>query len=208
MLPKLIHNYSQFSPTYTPPCSRQQIRRPHLQTSHLNAIMSDSSWNTNFTCSASSSFEQVDSTSVFPTINSRQAHESYPSPASSIPSPSRAAQQDTTIVSQEQTLPSTQDNQTNDCYSSSYVDSNVDHDNRILSGRLSRLEYRGQRRRDGMQSPYPRATSALSPVCIFLLLLLCLYLTPHFVSATILRRTILQRLDHNHQLALEMTSTT
>lgn len=171
MLPKLIHNYSQFSPTYTPSCSRQQIRRPHLQTSHLNAIMSDSSWNTSYTCSAaSSSFEQVDSTSMFPTINSRQAHESYPSPASSIPSPSRAAQQDT-IVPQEQTLPNAQDNQTSDCYSSSYVDSSVDHDNRILSGRLSRLEYRGQRRRDGLQSPYPRTSSALSPVCAIVLLL-------------------------------------
>lgn len=161
MLPKLIHSYP-FPPNYPPACSRQPIRRPHLQTSQLNAIMSDSSWNTSYTCSASSSFEQVDSSSMFPTINSRQAHDSYPSPASSIPSPSRA-QQDA-VSSQEQSLPSAQDHQTSDCYSSSYVDSNVDHDGRILSGRLSRLEYRGQRRRDGMQSPYPRTNSALSPV--------------------------------------------
>lgn len=165
MLPKIINSYP-FSPTY-PSCSRQPIRRPHLQTSHLNAIMSETSWNTNYPCSASSSFEQVDSSSMFPTINSRQAHENYPSPASSIPSPSRAAQQES-VASQDQTLSSAQDSQANDCYSSSYVDSNVDHEGRLFSGRLSRLESRGQKRRDSIQSPYPRTSSALSPVSILL----------------------------------------
>jgi hypothetical protein len=164
MLPKLIHSYP-FSPGFPPSCSRQATRRPQLQTNHLNAIMSDTTWNSNYTCSASSSFEQTDPSSMpFPTINSRQAHENYPSPASSIPSPSRNAQQDSN-VSQDHNLSNTQDLQANDCYPSSYVDpANADHDGRPLSGRLSRLEYRGQRRRDGIQSPYPRTSSALSPV--------------------------------------------
>lgn len=165
-------NSYPFPPTYSP-CSRQPIRRPHLQTSHLNTLMSEASWNTAYTCPPSSSFEQVDSSAMFPTINSRQAQENYPSPASSIPSPSRAAQPES-LVPQDQALPTTQDSQSNDCYSSSYVDSAVDHEGRILSGRLSRLEYRGQRRRDNAQSPYPRTSSAMSPVCILLLLLLLL----------------------------------
>lgn len=156
-----MNNSYPFPPTYSP-CSRQSIRRPHLQTSHLNTIMSEASWNTAYTCTPSSSFEQVDSSTMFPTINSRQAHENYPSPASSIPSPSRAAQPEP-LAPQDQAIPSTQ---SNDCYSSSYVDSGVDHEGRILSGRLSRLEYRGQRRRDSAQSPYPRTSSAVSPVCI------------------------------------------
>ncbi|KAJ3568117.1 hypothetical protein NP233_g5926 [Leucocoprinus birnbaumii] len=163
MLPKLIHSYPFPPPPYGPPptCSRQSIRRPHLQTSHLNAIMSESSWNTTYTCAAPSSYEQTTdpSSSMFPSISSRP-QESYPSPAS-IPSPSRAVQQDSNVP-QDQTITNAQDQQTNDCYSS-YVDSQVDHEGRPLSGRLSRLEYRGQRRRDGMQSPYPRTNSALSP---------------------------------------------
>jgi hypothetical protein len=163
-----MNSYPFQPPTFDSPCSRQSIRRPHLQTSHLSTIMSEATWNTAYTCTPSSSFEQVDSSTMFPTINSRQAHENYPSPASSIPSPSRAAQPES-LAPQDQTLPSTQDSQSNDCYSSSYVDSGVDHEGRILSGRLSRLEYRGQRRRDSAQSPYPRTSSAVSPVCVCLL---------------------------------------
>jgi hypothetical protein len=162
MLPKLVHSYP-FPPAYPPSCSRQPIRRPHLQTTHLTAIMSETSWNTNYTCSASSSFEQApDPSSMFPATTIR-AHESYPSPASSMPSPSRTAQQDSTS-SQDQTLSSAHDHQTNDCFSGSYVDPSLDHDGRPHSGRLSRVEYRSQRRRDGLQSPYPRTNSALSPV--------------------------------------------
>jgi hypothetical protein len=164
MLPKLMHSHP-FSPNYTPSCARQSIRRPPLQTNHLGVIMNESPWNANYTCPAPSSFDQVESPAMFPTINSRQAQESYPSPASSIPSPSRIAQQDA-LVPHDQSVLNVHEHATADCYSVPFNDSSAD-ESRTLSGRVSRLEQRSQRRRDGFQSPYPRSSSGLSPVCVY-----------------------------------------
>jgi len=139
MLPKFFLSHPFLPPSYPLGCSRQSSRRPHLP-GQLNAIMSDSSWNTSYICSASSFEPPTDPSSSFspPCISSRP-QESYPSPAPSMSSPSRAVQQELNNT-QDQMLPDTQD-QSHDSYCS-YADSHVDYDGR---GRLSRLEYRGQR---------------------------------------------------------------
>ena len=197
MLPKLTLSYP-FSPSsYPQACSRQPTRRPHLQAGQLNAIMSDSSWNTSYTCSASPFEPPSDPSSLFPPSGiSSRPQESYPSPASSMSSPSRVAQQELNNT-HDQMLSNTQD-QSHDYYSSSYADSHVDHDGRTLPNRLSRPEYKGQRRRDGMQNFYPRNSSAFSPVSIPFLISSCLTFldsatTPHMKP---------QRLDLNRPLAL------
>jgi len=163
MHPKLFLSHP-FSPlSYPSACSRQSSRRPHLH-GQLDAIMSDSSWNTSYICSASS-FEPLTDPSPLlspPCIGSRP-QESYPSPAPSMSSPSRTVQQDLNST-QDQMLPNTQD-QSHDTYSSSYA--NVGYDGRPIPGRLSRPEYRGQRCRDGVQNFYQRGSPAYSPVSIW-----------------------------------------
>jgi len=163
MLPKLFLSHPFLPPSYPPACSRQSSRRPHLP-GQLNAIMNNSSWNTSYICSASSFEPPTDPSSLFspPCIGSRP-QESYPSPAPSMSSPSRTVQQELNNT-QDQMLPNTQD-QSHDSYS--YADSHVDYDGRPFSGRLSRLEYRGQRCRDGIQNLYQRGSSAYSPVSIW-----------------------------------------